>query len=109
MRAKWRARKSGRCSAPQKVLDRGDIVRDGRSIRLTSNKPRTGRATVVQVSFRTTANLWPSGGQRPTMVGDWLHGGTPKVQRKCRRFRLKSGRKAGSSQRDRAITRNVEP
>ena len=29
MRAKWRTLKSGRCSAPQKVLDRGDIVRDG--------------------------------------------------------------------------------
>src|ERR1035438_1288351 len=30
MRAKWRALKSGRSSAPQKVLDRGNIVRDGR-------------------------------------------------------------------------------
>src|SRR5208337_1239643 len=30
MRAKWRALKSGWRSAPQKVLDRGNIVRDGR-------------------------------------------------------------------------------
>src|SRR5208337_4558354 len=29
MRAKWRALKSGWRSAPQKVLDRGNIVRDG--------------------------------------------------------------------------------
>ena len=29
MRAKWRALKSGRWSVPQKVLDRGDSVRDG--------------------------------------------------------------------------------
>jgi hypothetical protein len=29
MRAKWRALKSGSRSAPQKVLDRGNILRDG--------------------------------------------------------------------------------
>src|SRR5271157_4881599 len=32
MRAKWRALKSGWRSAPQKVLDRGNIVRDGRKV-----------------------------------------------------------------------------
>src|SRR5271166_1485635 len=32
MRAKWRALKSGWRSAPQKVLDRGNIVRDGRIV-----------------------------------------------------------------------------
>jgi len=48
---------------------------------------RNGRAAgwlEGQVSFATTARLWLFGVHDPTMVGDWLHGGTPKVRRKCR-------------------------
>ena len=43
MRAKWRALKSGWRSAPQKVLDRGNIVRDGRK---TPNSYMCCRATL---------------------------------------------------------------
>ena len=39
-----------------------------------------------QVSYAATARLWLFGVQGPTMVGDWLHGGTSKVRRKCGRI-----------------------
>src|SRR5271169_844669 len=42
MRAKWRALKSGWGSVPQKVLDRGDVVRDGRIVAVPSLWTRPG-------------------------------------------------------------------
>ena len=58
MRAKWRALKSGCCGVPQKVLDRGDSVRDGRIVAKSSKEAAAAyRRTLVSYRISIAFSL----------------------------------------------------